>query len=97
MLLTYIHYSNSVRSSLIKINRVVKLPPNTGHWSSGKAFASIAGGLRFKSRGGQIGHKIANGSLPLRHFFEKSCVARRCNDAEMVPINSLHALVLQRI
>ena len=45
-------------------------------WSSGKAFVSGAGGLRFKSRVGQIGHSVANGSPPLRHFFEGSCVAR---------------------
>ena len=29
-------------------------------WSSGNAFVSGAGGLRFKSRGGQIGHSVAN-------------------------------------
>ena len=44
-------------------------------WSSGNAFISGAGGLRFKSRTGQIGHSVANGSPPLRHFFEWSCVA----------------------
>ena len=45
-------------------------------WSSGNAFVSGAGGLRFKSRAGQVGHSVANGSPPLRHFFERSCVAR---------------------
>ena len=45
-------------------------------WSSGNAFVSGAGGLRFKSRAGQIGHSVANGSPPLQHFFEWSCVAR---------------------
>ena len=44
--------------------------------SSGNSFVSGAGGLRFKSRAGQIGPRVANGSPPLRHFFEKSCVAR---------------------
>ena len=44
-------------------------------WSSGCAFVSGAGGLRFKSLAGQIGHSLANGSPPLQHFFEKSCVA----------------------
>ena len=44
-------------------------------WSSGNAFVSGAGGLRFKSRAGQIGHSVANGSPPLRHF-ERSCAAR---------------------
>ena len=45
-------------------------------WSSGNAFVSGAGGLRFKSRAGQIGHSVANGSPLLQHFFERSCVAR---------------------
>ena len=51
-------------------------------WSIGNAFVSPAGGLRFKSSAGQIGHNAANGLPPLQHFFEKSCVTRR-NDAEM--------------
>ena len=38
-------------------------------WSSGNAFDSGAGSLRFISRIGQIGHSVANGSPPLRHFF----------------------------
>ena len=45
-------------------------------WSSGNAFVCGAEGLSFKSRAGQIGHSVANGSPPLRHFFERSCVAR---------------------
>ena len=45
-------------------------------WSSGNAFVSGAGGLRFKSRAGQIGLSVANGLPPLRHFFEWSSVAR---------------------
>ena len=49
-------------------------------WSSGNAFVSGAEGHRFKSRAGQIGHSVANGSLLLRHFFlqhffERNCVA----------------------
>ena len=31
-------------------------------WSSGNAFVSGAGGLRFKSQAGQIGHSVANSS-----------------------------------
>ena len=46
-------------------------------WSSGDGFVSGAGGLRFKSRAGQIGHSVANGLPPLRHFFERICVATR--------------------
>ena len=54
-------------------------------WSSGNAFVSGAGGLRFKSRAGQIERSVTNGSLrhndiytvaTLRHFFERSYVAR---------------------
>ena len=45
-------------------------------WSSGNGFVSGAGGLRFKSRAGQIGHSVANGSPPQRYFLERSCVAR---------------------
>ena len=33
------------------------------------------GGLRFKPPAGQIGHSVANGSPPLQHIFERSCVA----------------------
>ena len=44
--------------------------------NSGNAFVSGAGGLRFKSRVGQVGHSVAYGSPPLRRFFERSCVAR---------------------
>ena len=65
-------------------------------WSSGNAFVSGAGGRRFKSRAGQFEHSVANGSPPLQHFFEKSCVARRRNDAEMDPANSLHASAYYR-
>ena len=62
-------------------------------WSSGNKFVFGAGGLRFKSRAGQIEHSVANGSPPLRHFFQKSCVGvlPGHNDAEMGPANSLHA------
>ena len=45
-------------------------------WSSGNVFVSEAGGLRFKSRAGQIGRSVVHGSPPLRHFFERSCFAR---------------------
>ena len=31
-------------------------------WSSGNAFISGAGGLRFKSQAGQIGHSVVNSS-----------------------------------
>ena len=45
-------------------------------WSNANALLSGAGGQKFKSRTGQIEHSVANGSPPLRYFFEKSCVAR---------------------
>ena len=43
-------------------------------WSSVNAFVSVAGGVRFKSRAGQIGQSNANGLPPPRHFFERSFV-----------------------
>ena len=55
---------------LFKLNRLIT------SWSSGSAFVSGAGSLMFKSRAGQIGHSVANGSSSLRHFFVKSCVVR---------------------
>ena len=39
-------------------------------------FVSEAGGMRFKSQAGQIGHSVANDLPPLQHFFEMNCVAR---------------------
>ena len=45
-------------------------------WSSANALLSGVGGQKFKSRTGQIEHSVANGSPPLRYFFERSCVAR---------------------
>ena len=45
-------------------------------WSSGNAFVSGAGGLRFQPRAGQIGHSIVNGSPLLQHFFKRSCADR---------------------
>ena len=59
---------------LFKIEKLKKLA--IASWSSGNAFVSKAGGLRFKALTGQIGHSVANGSPPLRHFFERYCVAR---------------------
>ena len=44
--------------------------------SSGNAYVSGAGGLRFKSRAGQIEHSVANALPPQQHFFESTCVAR---------------------
>ena len=49
--------------------------------SGNAAFASRVEGLKFKSRAGQIGHSIDNGSPSLRHFFERSCVASRRNNS----------------
>ena len=49
----------------------------------GNAFVSETGGLRLKSWANQIGHSIANGSPPQRHFLERSCVACNRNDLEM--------------
>ena len=59
-------------------------------WSSGNTFVSGAGGVRFKSRAGQVGHSVANGSQLLQHFFERSCAAGH-NDVEISHANLLHA------
>ena len=40
-------------------------------WSSGNALVSGAGGLKIKSRTGQIEHSVANGSPPLLTFLQK--------------------------
>ena len=40
--------------------------------SSDNAFVSGAGGLKFKSRAGEIGHSVANRLPSLRHSFERS-------------------------
>ena len=60
-------------------------------WLSGYTFVSGAGGLRFKSRAGQIGQSVANGSPPLRNFSGRSCAAHRRNETKMDPTNMLHA------
>ena len=64
-------------------------------WSSGNAFVSGAGGLRFKSRAGQIEHSVANG----RHRCDISpnrAVLPGRNDAEVGPVNLLHASAYYR-
>ena len=55
-------------------------------WSSGKAFVSGVGGLRFKSRAGLIGYSVARCDISL-----KEAELLWCNDAVMGPTNSLHA------
>ena len=44
-------------------------------WSSGNAFVSGAGGLKFNSRAGQIGLSVANGLPLLQCFVKRSYVA----------------------
>ena len=60
-------------------------------WSSSNAFFSVAEGLRFESRAGQIGHNVANGQ-PRCDISSKGAVLPGRNDAEMGLVNSLHAL-----
>ena len=55
------------RDNLIIVKRLI--------WSSGNAFVSGANGLGFNSRAGQIECSVAKSSSPLRHLFERSCVA----------------------
>ena len=59
--------------------------------SSGNAFVSGAGGLRLKSRAGQSGHSVANGSPPMQHLLKEDVLPRRI-DAEIGPKNSLQVL-----
>ena len=59
-------------------------------WSSGNAFVFEAGGLRFKSRVGQIGHSVVNGS-PRCDISLKEAVTPGRKDAEIGPANSLRA------
>ena len=56
------HFTTKLKCTLI----------SAASWSS----VSVTVELKFKSRPGQIGHSVANGSPPMRHFFEKSCIAR---------------------
>ena len=44
----------------------------------------VTRGLNFLTAD-HIGHSVANGSSPLRHFFKRSCVICRRNGAEMGP------------
>ena len=63
--------------------------------SSGNAFVSGTGGLRFKSRASQIGYSVANGLPTTCHRCDISlngAVLPGRNDAIMGPANSLHAL-----
>ena len=64
-----------VEQSIVNAN-FFKLFLEPASWWSGNAFVSEAGGLRFKSRTGQIERDVANCSPTLRHFFERSCVAQ---------------------
>ena len=61
--------------------------------SSGNAFISEAGGLRFNPRASRIELRVTFGLPPLRHFFfyfqEAELPAR--NDVEMGPVSSLYA------
>ena len=57
--------------------------------SSGNAFVTGEGGLRFKYRAGQIGHSVANDSSPLQHFKRTMLSGRK--DTEVGAVNSLHS------
>ena len=54
-------------------------------WSSTNAFDFGVGGLRFKFPANQIELSVANGSPPLQHFFRRTCVAFKHNEAEIGP------------
>ena len=48
-------------------------------------FISGAGGLKFKSLAGQIGHKVTNGLPLLQQFFEKSVLPGSNDSAMTIP------------
>ena len=69
------HLNKTMSRSLVHVytthyNHKVQRLCGPASWSSGNAFFSGAGSLRFKSRAGQIKHSFAKSSPPLRHFFE---------------------------
>ena len=72
----------------LNINRSEKIRPAS--LSSGNMFVSGAEDLRFDSRSGQIGRRVANG-LPRCYISLKGPVLPGRNDAKMSPPNSLHA------
>ena len=59
-------------------------------WSNGNAFVSGAGGMRFKSQAGQMGHSVAN-THPRCNISSKRAVLPERNDAKVDRANSLHA------
>ena len=61
--------------AVINIFSLLNFDVEPARWSSGNAFVSGAGDLRFKSRAGQIRQWVSNGSPLLLHFFKRSCVA----------------------
>ena len=67
---------NVEQSSKHKAKRSNHILTRLESCSRGNAFVFRAGGLRFKSRAGQIWHRVANDSPSQRHFFERSCVTR---------------------
>ena len=64
-------------SSCLNIFHLANLFTIPASWSNGNAFVSGTRGLSFKSRAGQIEHKLLPTACHgLRHFFERSCVAQ---------------------
>ena len=70
------------------------LTENIGQFGQAVTLLSWAGCLMFKSQAGQIGHRVADGLPPLRHFFKSSYVQPSLGamPPRMGPANSLHAL-----
>ena len=59
------------------------------------AFFSRARGFKVKSRAGQIGHSVADGSAPLRYFFKRRCAARGAMSGDgprqlVTPFGAMH-------
>ena len=80
----------STQSLLVFNNKIKILQDIAANYANSNTVVSGARGLRLKSRAGQVRHIVASG----RHRYNnssKGVVLPGRNDAEMDPVNSLHA------
>ena len=70
-------------AKLLSINPPIDYVP--ANCSSGNVFVSGAVGLRFKSRAGQIGFSVANGSPSLQYFFGGAMTRRWAPQTRYTP------------
>ena len=67
---------NSIKRNSVKPPPCTAADKQTGSSLTRRPLGPFFPRQRFKFWAGQIGHSAANGSRPLRHFFETSSVAR---------------------